>query len=323
MAAMALSHFNLKDINLGAKIGKGTVPVYKATMAGKAMAVKKMDCGEKNEIPLEVEVNSILPPHPNILPLLGVAHSRDGFSIYICMELADKSLYHYLHEEKKKPSLQQSTNWAAQIASGMDYIHDCGLAHRDLKSANVLLFETADVVKVCDFGSARILERTTTVTGMTGTYRWMAPEFNDKADTRVNKRCDAFSYGMVLYEIFAQEIPFSAIAEDVDAAASIREGKRPSIPTEIPLHVKVVMQSCWEHNPYCRPRFERILQVSSLCVLQWVGTCMLQLQCVKINAICHKASLLIPFQVLAMTPTSTEEAQHILVSATCMFIQQR
>ena len=267
MAAMVLSHFKLKDINLGQRIGKGNVPVYKATMAGKAMAVKKMDCG-KNEIPLEVEVNNILPPHPNVLPLLGVAHSKDGFSIYICMELADKSLYHYLHTEKMKPSLQQSTNWAIQIASGMNHIHECGLAHRDLKSSNVLLFEREDVAKVCDFGSARVLERTATVTGMTGTYRWMAPEFNDKADTRVNRRCDVFSYGMVLYEIFAQEIPFSDIDEDIDAATGIREGKRPSIPTEIPLYIKVLMQSCWKHNPYCRPYFQRILLVGSHCVVQ-------------------------------------------------------
>ena len=263
MAATAFSHFNLKNINLGARIGKGTVPVYKATMAGKPMAVKKMDCGEKNEIPLEVEVSSILPPHPNVLPLLGVAHSNDGFSIYICMELADKSLYHYLHEEKKKPSLQQSTKWATEIANGMDHIHDCGLAHRDLKSANVLLFEDVDVTKVCDFGSARVLERTATMTGMTGTYRWMAPEFNDEADTRVNRLCDVFSYAMVLYEIFAQKIPFSDIDEDIDAATSIREGKRPSIPPEVPLYIKALMHSCWRHNPYCRPNFERILLVCS------------------------------------------------------------
>ena len=259
--------FNLEDISLGKLIGKGNDPVYKAAMAGKAMAVKKMDCN-KNDILPEVEVQSSLPPHPNVLPLLGFAHSKDGFSIYICMELADKSLYHYLHTEKKKPSLQQSTKWAMQIARGTHHIHQHRLAHRDLKSANVLLFEAEDVAKVCDFGSARALERTKTVTGDTGTYRWMAPEISGKADARANQRCDVFSYGMVLYEIFTQKIPFSEIREDNDAATSIREGNRPSIPPELPLYIKVLMNSCWMHNPYRRPSFERILRVGTLCRLQ-------------------------------------------------------
>ena len=262
MDAAPLPHFDLKNIDLGEKIGRGNVTVYKATMAGKAMAVKKMDC-DKNEIVPEVEVQSSLPPHPNVLPLLGVAHSKDGFSIYICMELADKSLYHYLHTEKEKPSLQQSTKWAIQIARGMHHIHQHGLAHRDLKSANVLLFEDEDVAKVCDFGSARVLERTATVSGMTGTYRWMAPEFNDKADAKANQRCDVFSYGMVLYEIFTQEIPFSKIADGATVGLCIRDGERPSIPPELPLHIKVLMQSCWKHKFYDRPKFEGILQVDN------------------------------------------------------------
>ena len=263
MEAASLSHFDLKDIDIGEKIGKGNVTVYKATMAGKAMAVKKMDC-DKNTISQEVEVQTLLPPHPNVLPLIGVAHSRDGFSIYICMELADKSLYHYLHTNSEEPSLQQSTKWAMQIAQGMHHIHQHGLAHRDLKSANVLLFEKEDVAKVCDFGSARVLERTKTVTGMTGTYRWMAPEFNDKGEPRANQRCDVFSYAMVLYEIFTQKIPFYEIDEDYDVATSIQVGKRPSVPPELPLHIKLLMQFCWKHNSHFRPSFKNIFQVYRL-----------------------------------------------------------
>ena len=251
---------SLDDIDLKEKIGQGNAPVYKATLAGKIIAVKKLDC-DKNEIPREVEIYRYLPPHPNVLSLMGVTHSKDGFSIYICMELADKSLYHYLHTEKKKPSLQQSTKWAMQIARGMQHIHQQGLAHRDLKSANVLLFEKEDVMRLCDFGSARLLERTATVTGMTGTIRWMAPEFNDKASTKVNQRCDVFSYAMVLYELFAHEIPYYDIDDNVAVAAGIRDQKRPSIPPEVPLYIKQLMESCWKHAPRDRPTFEEILKV--------------------------------------------------------------
>ena len=229
-------------------------------MVGKVVAVKRMDC-DKNEVPREVMVRSSLPPHPNIIPFFGCAHSQDGFTIYICMELADKSLHHYLHAEKKKPSLQQSTNWAVQIARGMQHIHQHGLAHRDLKSAGILVFEENDILKLGNFGSARQLELTTAMTGMTGTYRWMAPEFNDKASTKVNQRCDVFSYGMVLYEIFAHELPFSDVIEGYDVLRLIQNKERPPIPPEVSLYIRKLMQSCWEHRPHDRPTFEKILQV--------------------------------------------------------------
>ena len=260
MKPQSLPHFDFDDISLEERIGKGNATVYRAKRAGSVLAAKKMDCN-RNEIPHEIKVQCSLPPHPNVLPLLGVAHTKDGFTVYICMELADKSLHNYLHTEKNKPSLQQSTNWAMQIARGMHHIHQNGLAHRDLKSANVLLFEKEDIIKVCDFGSARVLERTETVTAMAGTYRWMAPEFNDKASTKVNQRCDVFSYGMILYELFAHEIPYSDLSDNIAVATSVHDGKRPPISPNLPLYIQKLMQSCWEHEPHDRPTFDKILQV--------------------------------------------------------------
>ena len=259
MKAKSVPYFDLNDIELEERIGRGNFSVFRATMGGKAMAVKKMDC-DKNQIPREVIVQSDLPSHPNVLPLLGITHSSDGFSIYICMPLADKSLYQCLHTDEKKPSLQQSTKWAMQIARGMHHIHQHGLAHRDLKSANVLLLEKEGLTKICDFGSARPLGRTTTVTGMTGTYRWMAPEFNDKASTKVNQRCDVFSFAMVLFEIFAHELPFSDL-KDGEVLPRINDGKRPAIPPELPSYIQRLIPTCWEHKAHDRPTFEKILQV--------------------------------------------------------------
>ena len=260
MNSPKLHHFNFSELDLQDRIGHGQFSVYKAKKGGEVIAVKERDC-DKNEIPREVEVHSILPPHPNVLPLLGIAHSSDGFTLYICTPLADKSLYKYIHEEGMKLSLEQGTKWALQIAQGMHHIHQHGLAHRDLKSANVLLFEKDDVLKVCDFGSARVLERTAVQTGMAGTYRWMAPEFNNKATMMANKRCDVFSYGMVLYEMFAHELPFPD-QDDRQVLHSIRDGARPPIPPELPYHVQKFMEMCWKHRPNHRPTFETILEVN-------------------------------------------------------------
>lgn len=263
MTTTHLPYLDYNDIHLEERIGKGNFSVYRATAAGKVVAVKKIDCKKKNEIPPEVEVQSSLPPHPNVLSLLGIAHSKDGFFTYICMELADTNLYQYLHMKKKSPSLQQSTKWATQIARGMHHLHQHGLVHYDLKSANVLLFERADITKVSDFGSARHVG---TQSRITGTYRWMAPELNDKSHSHseINQSSDVFSYGMVLYEIFVHEVPFADIEEGVDVASNIRDGGRPSIPSELPPFIKELMQFCWKHEAHDRPTFNTILKVGSI-----------------------------------------------------------
>ena len=144
---------------------------------------------------------------------------------------------------------------------GMHHLHQHHLAHRNLKSTNVLLFENKDVAKICDFGSAHPSEKTGTLSEMAGTYRWMAPEFHKRADTKTCQRCDIFSYGMILYEMFTHEIPFSNIHKDVDVASSIRGGKRPSLPQDLPLDAKKFVQSCWKQEPQDRPTFEQILEV--------------------------------------------------------------
>ena len=255
----SLTFLDLEEISFEEIIGRGKFVVLKARMAGKVMAAKRMDC-DKMQIPEEVKIHNALPPHPHTIRLFGVAHSNDGFSINICMELADKSLYNYLHDEKKRPSLEKGTKWAKQIAMGMDHLHQNGLAHLDLKSPNVLLFEREDILKLCDFGEARILEGTVTMTGLTGTCRWMAPEFNDKKH-RINQRCDVFSYGMILFEIFAHQIPFFNIENAPNVLPLIQNGDRPPIPPKFPTHIKDFIESCWKHNPHDRPTSEKILQV--------------------------------------------------------------
>lgn len=258
MNTTSVPYLDLDDISLEERIGRGTFPVFRATMKGQVMAVKKMDC-DRNELPHEVQVHNNLPPHPNVLPLLGVAHSKDGFDIHLCMPLADKSLHQYLHKEKYKPSLQKSKKWALQVAKGMHHLHQHGLAHGNLKPKNVLLFEWGNTIRVCDFGSTRANDHT--LSGEPGNARWTAPEFNYKASTRVLCRCDVFSYGMIMYEIFTHRIPFYDIYEDMEVVSRIRDGERPSISPQLSRSVHKLIQSCWTHNPSDRPTFERIVQV--------------------------------------------------------------
>ena len=229
--------------------------MYEGVKDGQEIAVKVMNC-DKGKVPEEVRLQQSLSSHPNILPLLGVSHSQNMFQVYILMERADMSLHQYLYREKRKPSPQLSLNWALQIARGLHHIHQHGLAHRDLKSANVLLFEKENIIKICDFG----FDVTATNISKAGTFRWMAPEFLDKSK-KINQRCDMFSYGMILYELYVHEVPFAELKFDRDIVSFIRDKKRPSIPSKLPKYLKTLMAQCWEHIAYDRPTSSDILTV--------------------------------------------------------------
>ena len=98
--------------------------------------------------------------------------------------------------------------------------------HRDLKSLNLLMVETVngptDFVqcKVTDFGLSRSKEEMNTMsgtrgdsaqmTGMAGTFHWMAPEVMSN-ETNYTQKADVYSYGIVMWEIMAREPPFKSL----------------------------------------------------------------------------------------------------------------
>ncbi len=112
--------------------------------------------------------------HKNIVQLIGVVTKPPHFCI-ITEFMRGGSVYDYLRQQKTCLRLAVVLRLATDVAKGMDYLHRNGIIHRDLKAANLLMDEYG-VVKVCDFGVAKICGASATMTAETGTYRWMAPE---------------------------------------------------------------------------------------------------------------------------------------------------
>ena len=89
-------------------------------------------------------------------------------------------------------------------ARGMDFLHKRGIVHRDMKAANLLIDEY-DVVKVCDFGVARLKPSPlhssgsshAEMTAETGTYRWMSPEVLEHKS--YDHKADVYSFGITMW----------------------------------------------------------------------------------------------------------------------------
>jgi len=160
---------------------------------------------------------------------------------------------------------------ARDVACGMNYLHtsDPPIIHRDLKSLNLLLDATLEkfsdrfTIKIADFGLAKTqdLNNAEKMTGLMGTYHWMAPEIFDNKNYTI--KADVFSYGVVLWEICSRETPYQNLKSPAAIMKYVTVEKgRPDltkIPKNCPLPLVELMVKCWDHDPDNRPSFEEVL----------------------------------------------------------------
>ena len=239
------------------KLGSGGQGmVFKGTWKELEVAVKKtLDLD-----PQDIHILTTLGVHSNIIRLYGVIFQDD--SCLIVTELVKEgSLHGYIHSNKKKnvPSKEQKFYWMKGIASGMEFLHHHDVVHRDLKSGNILLASHM-TAKLCDFGTARALDHTTAQTKPTGTYRWLAPEVQDSPCALINKKCDVYSYAMVLYELVSLQLPFEGFQE-IKALMKAMKGERPNLPesdSECEPFLHRLITASWDADPGARPTFQDI-----------------------------------------------------------------
>jgi serine/threonine protein kinase len=110
------------------------------------------------------------------------------------------------------PAPAQSCAWALAALYGLDHAHRRGILHRDVKPEN-LLFSERGILKVTDFGLARIIGSSgvplTSTVGGFGTPAYMAPEQVSRAAGQLSPATDVWALGAVLYEMLAGERPFA------------------------------------------------------------------------------------------------------------------
>nr|BBF89702.1 putative EDR1 [Oryza sativa f. spontanea] len=146
-----------------------------------------------------------------------------------------------------------------QEARGMNYLHNSSppIVHRDLKSSN-LLVDKNWTVKVADFGLSRLKLETflTTKTGK-GTPQWMAPEVLRNEPS--NEKSDVYSYGVILWEIATQKIPWDNLNTMQVVGAVGFMDHRLDIPSDVDPHWASMIESCWDSDPQRRPSFQELL----------------------------------------------------------------
>jgi serine/threonine protein kinase len=168
----------------------------------------------------EIAVTSRL-VHPNILPVLDHGEVEGALFWYSMPYVAGETLRARLSRETRLP-LEEALRIAGELASALDYAHNAGYMHRDVKPDNILVREKQDTL-LADFGIARAVrdmdgstragvtddvEVPTTTRGFViGSPQYMSPE-QVGGDPSLDVRTDQYSLATVLYEMLAGETPF-------------------------------------------------------------------------------------------------------------------
>lgn len=187
--------------NLGSG-GFGTVFLAKDAWIDKKVAIKvpHRQGGDFDDLLQEPRLLAAL-DHPNIVAI-NTAERVNGV-FFIVMEYVKGESLEAIVDRDKSLEIPRALNYAVQILRGVDHAHQAQILHRDLRPANVLVSESG-VVKVADFGTSRLLEKSHATT-VIGSPPYMAPE---QFQGRAVLPSDIYSVGVILYQMLTGTLPY-------------------------------------------------------------------------------------------------------------------
>ena len=170
--------------------------------------------------------------HPNIVSVYDVSSVSDAN--YIVMELIDGITLKQYMEKKGVLNWKETLHFAIQIAKALEHAHSKGIVHRDIKPHNVMVLKNGSV-KVADFGIARVMSKSNTLTKEAlGSVHYISPE--QAKGGRVDNRSDLYSLGVVMYEMitgrppYDGESPVAVAIQHINGGANMPSTLNPNIP---------------------------------------------------------------------------------------------
>ncbi len=244
--------------------GMGSIYVASQESVGREVAIKTLRTALSDNEEFterffrEARVTTTI-SHPHCVTILDYGETDRG-TLYLAMELLEGEPLAERMDRERLP-LGEILEIGKQIASALAAAHERDIVHRDLKPENIFLLDISDgstFVKVLDFGISKDLssEENLTQTGqLFGTPRYMSPE--QSRDEEIDGRTDLYSLGCILYEMLAEEAPFTGekpmsilVAHVQEEVPSLREATSREMPERL---VELVMRLL-EKDPENRPQ---------------------------------------------------------------------
>ncbi|KAL2686990.1 hypothetical protein Neosp_004539 [[Neocosmospora] mangrovei] len=249
----ALQDPGLKDYRLGECLGKGAFgSVYKAFNwgNGEAVAVKQIKLADLPKSELRMM------EHDNIVKYIGYVKSVDALNIIL--EYCENGSLHSICKAYGKFPENLVGVYMTQVLQGLQYLHDQGVIHRDIKGANILTTKDG-TVKLADFGVS-----TSTLAGgqdkeaqVVGTPYWMAPEIIQLSGA--SSASDIWSVGCTVIELLQGKPPYHNLAA-MPALFAIVNDDHPPLPEGISAAARDFLMQCFQKDPNLRVTARKLLR---------------------------------------------------------------
>lgn len=168
--------------------------------------------------------------HPNVAGVYDFGETKEGL-VYLAMEYVEGEPLTAVLEREKVLNHIRASDIVSQTADALAAAHSLGILHRDLKPDNVMIAKTrarTDLVKLLDFGIARVMGRETqhfTSTGLiVGTPEWMSPE--QIAGDKLDARSDIYTLGLIAFRMLTGEGAFAGVTSQEVLLAKMTKSPR-------------------------------------------------------------------------------------------------
>jgi serine/threonine protein kinase len=175
--------------------------------------------------------------HPNVCRIFG--SGQENGRLWLCMELVEGEELRTLLR-RQRIEAEQAFEWGAQVANGLQALHEVGLVHRDVKALNVMV-DGKGVARLMDLDIAKQWEQEAsgaTATGQVlGTPEYISPEY--AKGLPVDARSDIYSLGVLVYELFTGQVPFrgdspvAVIMKHIHESPPLEGPRAPGLPPQV------------------------------------------------------------------------------------------
>jgi NIMA (never in mitosis gene a)-related kinase len=244
----------------------GTVFKVKRLSDGNNYALKSVNLSSLNQRQREDSVNEIRIMASVVSPFIIGFHEAVIQDRRLCIvteyaKLGDLAHLISRRKQNRRPFKEDAIwRFMLQILEGLRVLHERGIVHRDLKSANILV-AAPDLFKIGDLGISTVLQQRQLARTQIGTPMYLAPEVWKKKP--YNEKCDIWSLGVLLFEMATFTYPYNA-RNARDLSVKVCTAKAPHITDSYSHDLSHVVQLMLTQNPVVRPSVTDLLALPAV-----------------------------------------------------------